>query len=121
MCQTIFGPPYCNFNGKRAPQKNILRKVLSNGPSANLRPLYNSNVAKVSIVKWSQILISIVRSSILGIPKIPQFNSFKKKDFKQEKSKSETASGRVLFRFPMVSNIEPSYSLTLNCIKGRSV
>ena len=62
--------------GNKPPPKNILRKVLSNGPSENLRPLYNSNVAKVSIVKWSQILISTVRSSIFDIPKI-----FKKSRF----------------------------------------
>ena len=67
----------CNgdFNWKQA-KKNILKKALSDGLSANLRPLYNSNVAKVNIVKWSQILISTVRSSIFDIPKI-----FKKSRF----------------------------------------
>ena len=30
------------------------RKNLKNEVLENLRPLYNSNVAKVSIVKWSQ-------------------------------------------------------------------
>ena len=29
-------------------------KTLSDGVSANLRPLYNSNMAKVSTVMWSQ-------------------------------------------------------------------
>ena len=74
MSPLFFG---CNgdFNGKRAKKHNILKKALSDGPSANLRPLYNSNVAKVSIVKWSQILISTVRSSIFGIPKI--FKNFR--------------------------------------------
>ena len=45
---------------------NILEKALADGPSENLKPLYNSNVAKVLIVKWSQILISTARSSISG-------------------------------------------------------
>ena len=54
--------------------KNILIKALSDGPSANLRPLHNSNVAKVTFVKWSQILISTTGSFISGIPKI--FNNF---------------------------------------------
>ena len=68
MSPLFFG---CNgdFNGKRAKKHNILKKALSDGPSANLRPLYNSNVAKVSIVKWSQILILAVGSSISDIPK----------------------------------------------------
>ena len=68
MSPLLFG---CNgdFNGKRAKKHNILKKALSDGPSANLRPLYNSNVAKVSIVKWSQILILAVGSSISDIPK----------------------------------------------------
>ena len=58
-----------DFNGKWTYKLNILKKALSDGLSANLRPLYNSNVAKVSIVKWSQILISTEGSSISGIPK----------------------------------------------------
>ena len=68
MSPLFFG---CNgdFNGKQAKKHNILKKALSDGPSANLRPLYNSNVAKVSIVKWSQILILAVGSSISDIPK----------------------------------------------------
>ena len=38
-----------------APKKqNILEKALSDGPSANLRPLFNSKVTKVSVLKWSQ-------------------------------------------------------------------
>ena len=49
------------------PKKNIHKKTLVDGPSANLRPLYNSNVAKVSIVMWSQILISTARSTVSGI------------------------------------------------------
>ena len=69
MSPLFFG---CNgdFNGKQAKKHNILKKALSDGPSANLRPLYNSNVAKVSIVKWSQISISTAGSTISGIPKI---------------------------------------------------
>ena len=46
----------------------MLRKALSEGPRAFLRPLYNSNVAKVSIVKWSQNLIWAYGSGVFGIP-----------------------------------------------------
>ena len=35
----------------------------------NPRPLYNSNMAKVSIVKWSQKWIFVYGSAISGIPK----------------------------------------------------
>ena len=39
---------------KNKPNKNIYpQKSLSGGSSAILRPLYNSNMAKVSIVAWS--------------------------------------------------------------------
>ena len=62
----MFGPPYKNFNGKQAPKNNILKKALSDGPSENLRPLYNSNVAKVLMVKWSQILVFLARSPVSG-------------------------------------------------------
>ena len=55
--------------GNRA-HKKYAQKTLSGGPSANLRPLLNSNMAKVYIEKWSRILISTAESSISGIPKI---------------------------------------------------
>ena len=42
------------------------KKTLSDSPNANLRPLHNSNVAKVSIVKWSQILIFMDKSPVSG-------------------------------------------------------
>ena len=35
--------------------KKYPQKTLSDGPNANLRPLHNSNLAKVSIVRWSSI------------------------------------------------------------------
>ena len=35
------------------------KKTLSDGILAIMRPLYNSNMAKVSIVKWSQKLIFV--------------------------------------------------------------
>ena len=50
-------------------EKVQYKKTLFDGPSANLRPLYNSNMAKVYIVKSSQILISAVGSSISDMPK----------------------------------------------------
>ena len=34
---------------------------------ANLRPLYDSNLAKVTIVKWSQSWIFVVKNVISGI------------------------------------------------------
>ena len=60
-----------------------MAKTVSDGPSENLRPLYNSSVAKVSIVKWSQILISTAESTILAYPKFPiicVFNAFSKSE-----------------------------------------
>ena len=44
------------------------QKTLSDGIFANLRPLYNSNMAKVYIVKWSQKFIFVDGSAISGIP-----------------------------------------------------
>ena len=51
-------------------KNNLKKKTISDGPSANLRPLHNSNMAEVNIVKWSQILISTAGSSISGKTKI---------------------------------------------------
>ena len=42
-------------------------KELYDRPNANLRPLHNSNVAKVTIVKWSQILMITDRSYVSGL------------------------------------------------------
>ena len=50
-------------------KKYLKKKVLSDGILANLRPLYISNMPKVSIVKWSQNWIFVARSAISGIPK----------------------------------------------------
>ena len=47
-------------------KRNILKIALYYGPSANLRQHYNGNVAKVYIVKQSQILISTSRSPVTG-------------------------------------------------------
>ena len=49
--------------------KNISKKAHSDKILANLRPLYNSNMPKVSIVKWSQKKIFVAGSVISGIPK----------------------------------------------------
>ena len=54
---------------KMSQKHNMLRKVLSDSPGAVMRPLYNSIVAKVSIVKWSQNLIYVAGSPVLGLPK----------------------------------------------------
>ena len=44
-------------NKKRAQKQNVLEKAFSDGRSAILRPLFNTTVPKVSIIKWSQNLI----------------------------------------------------------------
>ena len=54
---------------KQAQQQNILEKALSDGPSATLRPLFNSNMTKVSVIMWSPILIWAYRSGVFDIPK----------------------------------------------------
>ena len=46
-----------------------LQKTLSKGILSNPRPLNNINMAKVSIVKWSQKWIFVDGSAISGIPK----------------------------------------------------
>ena len=43
-----------DYNRKQAQKQNFLEKTISDGPSANLRPLFNRNVTKVSVLKWSQ-------------------------------------------------------------------
>ena len=50
-------------------KQNILEKALSDGLSAILRPLFNSNVAKVSVIKWSQNFTWAYRSGVFGKPK----------------------------------------------------
>ena len=54
------------------PKKKIFSKALSVGSSTNMRPLYNSNMAKVSVVKWSQNMNFVTRSSVFGTPKLGQ-------------------------------------------------
>ena len=43
-----------NYHGNRAKKTKHLKKSFSDGFFANLRPLYDSNVTRVSIVKLSQ-------------------------------------------------------------------
>ena len=57
------------FNGKRALNKNISKNALFYGFLDNPRPLYNSNMAKVFIVKRSRKWIFVYGSAISGIPK----------------------------------------------------
>ena len=62
--------------------KKYPQKTLSDGPSANLRPLHNSNLAKVMIVKWSQIRLPLTEVPFLAYPKLSvilSFNAFSKK------------------------------------------
>ena len=51
------------------PKTEHPQKALSDGPSVNLRPLFNSNMAKVSVIKWSQNCTRTITSGIVGIPK----------------------------------------------------
>ena len=69
-------------------EKYILKKTFSDGPSANLRLFHNSNVAKVSIVKWSQILMFIAGSPISGKPKM--FKNFSFYAFSKKWANTET-------------------------------
>ena len=62
--------------GNILEEPSIPPKTLSGGPNAILIPLYNSNLAKVYIVKWSQNLNVVTRNSVSGIPKL-----WKKKHF----------------------------------------
>ena len=39
------------------------------GPSVNLRPLFNSNMTKIFVIKWSQNCTRTIRSGVVGIPK----------------------------------------------------
>ena len=56
-------------------QKNKKNK-LSNGSFEILKPLYQYNMAKVSIVQWSQNLIFASRSTVSGIPENSKNTSF---------------------------------------------
>ena len=49
--------------------------------SENLRPLYNRNMAKVSVVKWSQNLIFVDANAFFGLPYDCQI-TFKSQFFK---------------------------------------
>ena len=51
-------------NGNRAQKQNILKKALSGCPSANVRPLFNSNMTKVSVLKWSHNCTRAIRSGV---------------------------------------------------------
>ena len=57
-------------------EKNISKKALSDRILANLRTLYNSNIPKVSLVKWSQNKIFVAGSVISGIPKLKKKSVF---------------------------------------------
>ena len=81
-------------------------KKISYGPSANLRPLHNSNVVKVSIVKWTQILLFMDKSLVSGLVHCFwkcikngnnwQFWVCQKWNFQQWKSKSESTLRKIL-------------------------
>ena len=50
-------------------KQNILEKERFDGPSVNLRPLFNSNMTKVYVIKWSQNCTRTIRNDVVGIPK----------------------------------------------------
>ena len=52
--------------GNRSTKNISPKKALSDGFFGNLRPLYNSNMAKVSIVKWSQNWIFVDGTPFFG-------------------------------------------------------
>ena len=58
-----------DYNGKCAQEQKILKKALSHGPSASVRPLLNSNVTKVNIIKWFQSCTRTIRSCSVRITK----------------------------------------------------
>ena len=51
------------------PKTEYPQKALSDGPSVNLRPLFNSNMTKVYVIKWSQNCTRTIRMGVVGIPK----------------------------------------------------
>ena len=74
-------------------EKNIFKKALYDGPSANLRPLYNCNGEKITIVNWTQILISTTQSSISGIPRFSLGPSENQLDFRKNMLKKALFNG----------------------------
>ena len=56
--------------------EKISKKTLSDEILANLRPLYNSNMLKVSIVKWSRNKIFVAGSDISGVPNYLEYCRF---------------------------------------------
>ena len=73
---------FCNwiynwdYNKKPAQKQNILEQTIFDGPSANLRPLCNSNVTKVYDLKWSQNWTRTIRSGVFGIAKHVKITCF---------------------------------------------
>ena len=51
------------------PKTEYPQNAFSDGPSVNLRPLFNSNMTKVYVIKWSQNCIRTIRNGVVGIPK----------------------------------------------------
>ena len=75
--QTLWDSIYNrDYNRKRAQKRNIHEKTISDGPSANLRPLFNSNVTKVSVIKWSHNWTRTLRSGVFGIAKDVKITCF---------------------------------------------
>ena len=59
------------------PKNRIsLKKNISDGPSATLKLLFNSNVTKVYVIKWSQNYTRAIRSGVFGIAKNGKITCF---------------------------------------------
>ena len=56
--------------GNEPKNRISFKKNISNGPSANLRPVFISNVTKVYVKKWSQKSSRTIRSGVFGIAKM---------------------------------------------------
>ena len=55
-----------SYNRKQAQKQKILEKTISDGPSANLRQLFNSNVTNVSVI--SGLRIELGPSEVVFFP-----------------------------------------------------
>ena len=97
------------FNGKWIFKKNISKKALFDGVWTNLKPLFNSNMIKVPIVKWSRKSIFVAGSVFSGIPmflgnclfqcKFKIIGQAKKIGFRPQKSNSKTTLKQILLPY----------------------
>ena len=58
-----------------APKQNFLKTELYDGPSVNLRPLFNSNMTQLSVIKRSQNCTWPLKVVFLAYPKIGKMHA----------------------------------------------